>query len=410
MTQMLDDLGLRHGLRAAKYPMALAVVLAIGVMGFGLGAGCKKAPKKDQNKSAASGPSNSMDEKEVGTVAKDGKKKPAVGMNVTLKRGVGGAYPARPPAGGVGTAPPTTPATGQPRPATGPVKVQLVVGLNATKLRKTFLWKQLMSVKMVQTLMAGKTYGQLKTALGKDPLQLIDSARVVIGGASLNAIKKPEHLALSVSGRFDAGATLKKLMTIPMKPGAAKPVLTKINGKDAIRGKGKKGDGFALVAVNKNTIAMCSDSMLHIVTKGDLTGGNAAIGSQLKALDAKSLAWIVFGGVQIPLGQASAMPGMAALKSLKGGSVVLDNGKTQWKVVNRLDVGTPKAAKSLLQLVSMMKMALGKGGPRAGGAPPGLGAILKHLVVTTNGATVIATLALPEAAVKKLFNTLLKKL
>jgi len=381
------------------------------IAGLASGTGCKKAAKKDAAKGAETAPAKTMgaagatmDAKEARPVAKDGTKKNVAGMPGPATRGgVAGTSPT----GGTTTTPP---APTPPRPAAGPVTVQLVLGLNIAKLRKTFLWKQLLSLKMVQTVLSGKTYTQLKTALGKDPIQLVDSAHVLLGGTSLNDIKKPEHLAISISGRFDAGATLKKLMSIPVTPGMPKPALTKINGKDAIRGKGKKGDGFALVAMNKNTIVMCSESMLPIVTRGDITGGSAAIKAQIKALDPKSLAWLVFGGVTVPLGNAGAVPALAALKKIQGGSVVLSNGKARWTLVNRLDVGTPQAANSLMQLANMMKMTLGKGGAGAGNAPAAMGAILKNLTVVTQGQILIGTIALPEAAVKKLVGSVLSKL
>lgn len=379
------------------------LVTALVMTSLGATTGCKKTPKKDGATGSETAPVKTMDAKETRGVTKDGKKKAMAGKPGVAGGGLAGmvAPPASP-------APP--PVSGQPRPAAGPVKVQLVVGLNAAKLRKTFLWSQLMSIGFVKTILAGKTYGELKKALGKDPIQIVDSARVVLGGRSLNDIKKPKHLALMVSGRFDASATLRKLMKIPVKAGIFKPLLSKVNGKDAIRGKGKEGEGFALVAMNKNTIAICSDSMVDIVTKGDLTGGNAAIAAQLKPMDAKSLAWIVFGGVNLPAGGTSAVPVLAALSKIQGGSVVLDNNKTKWKMVNRLDVGTPQAAESLLQLANMMKMALDKPGVRPGAPPAALGAILKKMTATAKGRILIATLELSEADVKTILDSLLKKL
>lgn len=391
MTRLFD---IRLGALAST--LSLAVVLA----SLTAGAGCKKATKKDESQSTKTAPAKSMGAsptmgtKESMTVVKDGS---------TTRGGVAGTTA---PAGMAAT----PPATGQPRPTAGPVKVQLVVGLNATKLRKTFLWTKLMSIKPVKKLLSGKTYGHLKLALGQDPIQIVHSVRVVLGGKSLNDIKKPEHLAIYVSGRFDASATLKKLLFIPVKVGNVPPVITKINGKDAIRGKSTKGESFAVVAVNKNTLAMCSDSMLDIVTKGDITGGSAAIAAQIKAIDAKSLAWIVFGGVKVPLGNMGAMPALAALSKIQGGSVVLDSNKAKWKVVNRLDVGSPQAAKSLLQFVNMMKMAMGKASGGPGAPPAAVGAILKRMNAVAKGQIIIATVELDEANVKKLLDSLLKKL
>jgi len=389
--------------------LARTFVVALTMTGLGAGTGCKKAPKKDGAKGTEAAPVKTTDADKTRGLAKDGKKKTVAGRNRA-----GGGLAAMAAPGAASAAPPAAapPAAG-PRPAAGPVTVQLVVGLNAAKLRKTFLWPKLMSIGFVKTILAGKTYGDLKKALGKDPLKIVDSARVVLGGRSLSDIKKPKHLAIMVSGRFDASATLKKLMTIPVKAGSIKPVLTKINGKDAIRGKGGKGgkdDGFALLAMKKNTIVICSDSMLDIVTKGDVAGGNAAIAAQLKSLDKKSLAWIVFGGFKVPLGGASAVPALSALSKIKGGSVVLDSDKAKWKMVNRLDVGTPQAATSLLQLANMMKMALGRPGGGPGAPPAALGAILKKMTATTKGPILIATLELAEADVKKLLGSLLDKI
>ncbi len=379
---------LKRRLGTVGQGLATTLALTLVMASLGAGSGCKKTPKSSETQDSKMAPAKSTDAPVSPMGTKVGEKKRVAGM---------AANPAAPSK------------VGRPRPTVGPVKVQLVVGLNAAKLRKTFLWKKLLAVSQVKTLLSGKTYGQLKTALGGDPLVMVDKARFVLGGKSLNEIQKPDHLAVVLSGRFDAPSVLKKLLTIPVQAGVVSPVLTKINGKDAIRGKGKQGDAFALVAVNKNTIAMCSASMLDIVTKDDLTGGNAAIARQIKTTDTKALAWIVFGGVQIPLGAGSASPALAALKKIRGGAVVLDNDKTQWKAVNRLDVGSPQAANSLLQLVNMMKMAVAKSGSRPGLAPA-FAALLKNMKVVAKNQLLIATMALSEADLKLVLDALLKKL
>jgi hypothetical protein len=395
-----------HGRRFGTPGQAL---LAAAIMvSLGAGSGCKKAAKNGDPTGSKSGPSDSVDAPLSPLKTTDGKMKSVAGSSKVDKSG--SATSTRVAPGTMATTPPATTAPRPaPRPAAGPVKVQLVVGLNAAKLRKTFLWKKLLGLSQVKTLLSGKTYSQLKTGLGADPLLIVDNARIVLGGRSLNQIQKPEHLALFFSGRFDASATLKKLLTIPVKAGLSKPVLTKINGKDAIRGKGSKGDGFALIAVNKNTLAMCSSSMVAVVTTGDVSGGNTAIAKQIKATDTKALAWFVFGAFQVPLGSGGGSPALAALKKIQGGAVVLNSGTPKWKMVNRLDVGTPQAAKSLLQLVNMMKTAVARSGGRPG-LSPALGALLANLTIVAKNQTLVATVELNTADVKTVLDTLLKKL
>lgn len=381
-------------------PRRQMLVLGLVVSGLVIGAGCKKAPKKNEGtKSAAMA-------KDATKAKKTDENKPVADKAGLARRGATAMGAPAAPSAGMGATPPVT---GQPRPATGPVKVQLVVGLNAAKLRKTFLWKKLLGMAFVKKLLLDKNYGQIKTALGKDPIQIVDNVRIVLAGQSLNAIKDPKDLAFLVSGSFDASATLKKLQQIPVDKPEEKLVLTKIGGKDALKGK-SKGDEFAMVAVNKNTIALCSLSLAETIAKGDITGGNAQINGQLKSVNPKVLAWMVFGGIQLPTGSAG-IPALSSLSKIQSGSVVLDAGKPNWKLTNRLDVTTPQAAKSLMQFVGMMKMALGKAGAGGPGAPPPLvGAMLKKLKVTVQGQIVLATLELPEAEVKKLLGGLLKKL
>ncbi len=399
MTRLYDRwLGIRF--QASVFP----ILLTLALVSLGASTGCKKAPKKGE----AAKTKTSADSKDTsmagtgGLKAKDPKRKKVAGKSKIDTSGnrVGLTKPIPP---GMNPASPV-PVPTQPRPAAGPIKTQLVLGLNAAKLRKTFLWKKIMGIKAIQGVLTAKIYLDVKKGLGTDPLKVVDSARVVIGGTSMGALKNPKDLALIISGRFDAGATLKKLMKMPLKPGDPKPVLTKIGGKDAIQAKDKKDASFALVAMNKNTLALCASSMLEVVTKGDLSGGDAGMAAQLKTVSSKSLVWAVFGAVKMPAGATTGA--LAALSKIRGGSVLIDSDKTKWTLVNRLDVGTPQAAKSLLQLVTMAKLALG----RAKGKQAKLAAFLKKMTLATKAQHVIATIELKEAEVKGLVDALIKKL
>jgi hypothetical protein len=259
-----------------------------------------------------------------------------------------------------------------------PSKVIGVVGIDASAIRSSELYKQLVPALLGKHADVKDELGQIKTTCSLDVTGAVDSAVVAVSEDGKGTIV----VALKGVNQKAAEACLGKLAKAQGK------TLTIDKAGDLVRYHMAEGDKDLYFRwLSSDTFAIATEPDDQEASKAAIAGGlasNKELAPLLAAVKTSAPLWFAFAKQQ-DIDQFNAkMTGMYGTTNLKAGNVALDF---------HIRMDTEKGASDFASGISAMLPML------SGQVPPSLASLVKSVAIKAAGSEVVATAQAPEADV-----------